>query len=516
MPERFNNEDRTRVMGAGGAASNASGGVSGGPAGASGGTPDATTTSAPGPASAHAVPEPRAARRARGIVDVPSPADDTEARWEPMSDEEWAMTTAFPADESDTAAAAAVDEWLEPQATIVRPRPAAPAASSASAPGDTAPGPRIPVAQAPQAPAGGAVEPDNAAFGAEPTGRGASPRAPRRWKHAKHGCLSLLLWLIMLVVLGMMALRELPPELANGRMVPEVVSFIPWLFAPILVCLVLAALWRRRLLLVVCLAALAAMCWWHRGYLLPEARVSDGAAALVQSTPNTQDSVARIMTLNTKNGGASAEEVVALVREKNVEVLCMQELSDEFLDELAAAGLYDLLPYYVISDEASAISNGGRNGIWTMAPMYNISGNLLPIETSSMPAGTIMLGDLAVRVVSVHPNSPVRGAQDLWDEGLSVIGSLSDYSHTYLVMGDFNSTWEHSRFRKLLGSSFVDAGQASGEGFHMTYPSGWLPSLIEIDHILYARDSGIVVSGLETAQISGTDHKALLGVLEAV
>ena len=443
----------------------------------------------------------------------PSPADeDTDARWEPMSDEEWAITTALPADESDTGAAAAVDEWLEPQATIVQPRPAV-AASAAPSPGDPAPGPRVTLTPEDDA-AGSAFAPDDPAQGGESASGGFSPRG-HHWKRAKHGCLSALLWLIMLGVLGVMALRQLPAELANGRLVPEVVSFIPWLIVPIAVCLALSVLWRRRLLLVVCALALAAMGWWHRGYFLPGAQVSDGAAAIADAPASTQDSVARVMTLNTKNGGASAEEVVALVREKNVEILCLQELSDEFLGELAAAGIYDVLPYYVISDEASAVSNGGRNGIWTMAPMSNVSGNLLPIETSSMPAGTVMVGDLAVRVVSVHPNSPVRGAQDLWDEGLSVIGSLSDYNHTYLVMGDFNSTWEHRRFRDLLGSSFVDAGQASGQGLHMTYPSDGLPSLIEIDHIVYARNSGIVVSELETVEISGTDHKALLGVLEA-
>lgn len=318
----------------------------------------------------------------------------------------------------------------------------------------------------------------------------------------------------MLGVLALMALRMLPSELANGRLVPEVVSFVPWLFAPILVCLVLAALWRRRLLLVVTVAALATMAWWHHGFLLPGPSVSDAAALTAQTAADTSDNVARVMTLNTKNGDASAEEVVALVREKNVEVLCLQELSDEFLSELAAAGIYDVLPHYVISDAASEVSNGGRNGIWTMAPMSNVSGNLLPIETSSMPAGTIEIGGRAVRVVSVHPNSPVRGAQDLWDEGLSVIGSLSDYDHTYLVMGDFNSTWNHARFRELLGSGFVDAGEQAGEGFHMTYPSGALPSLIEIDHIVYARDSGIVVSELEAVEVSGTDHRALIGVLE--
>lgn len=323
----------------------------------------------------------------------------------------------------------------------------------------------------------------------------------------------------MLGVLALMALRCLPADLANGRLVPEAVSFVPWLFAPIVLCLVLALLWRRRLLAVVAAATLAAMLWWHAGFLLPREGVSDAAVATAQASADPSDGVARVMTLNTAHGAASAEEVVALVREKNVEVLCLQELTDDFLSELSSAGLYDLLPYYVISDEASAISNGGRNGIWTLAPMDNVSGNLLPIDTSSMPAGTVQIGGLDVRVVSVHPNSPVRGAQDLWDEGLGVIGSLSEYDHTYLVMGDFNSTWDHARFRELLGTGFVDASSEAGEGFHMTYPSGTLagielPSLVEIDHIVYARDSGITVSELETAEVRGTDHRALLGVLE--
>ena len=444
--------------------------------------------------------------------DDPQYGDDTESCWEPISDEEWAMTMAMPEPEedSDTAAVRAVDEWLEPSATVVRPRPV-----DVQRPGDTAPAARVAVASPGPAAAGGRyAEPAAGDAGFAGGGSSRPPRERRPRKAASHGCLSSLLWLVMLGVLALMALRMLPSGLANGRLVPEVVSFVPWLFAPILVCLVLAALWRRRLLLVVTVAALATMAWWHRGFLLPGSSVSDAAALTAQTAADTSDNVARVMTLNTKNGDASAEEVVALVREKNVEALCLQELSDEFLSELAAAGIYDVLPYYVISDAASEVSNGGRNGIWTMAPMSNVSGNLLPIETSSMPAGTIEIGGRAVRVVSVHPNSPVRGAQDLWDEGLSVIGSLSDYDHTYLVMGDFNSTWNHARFRELLGSGFVDAGEQAGEGFHMTYPSGALPSLIEIDHIVYARDSGIVVSELEGVEVSGTDHRALIGVLE--
>lgn len=91
-----------------------------------------------------------------------------------------------------------------------------------------------------------------------------------------------------------------------------------------------------------------------------------------------------------------------------------------------------------------------------------------------------------------------------------------DHMHSYLIMGDFNSTWDHARFRELLGTTFVDASEQSGEGFHMTYPSNSLvPSLIEIDHIVYSNNSGITVSSLETIEIPGTDHKALLATLEA-
>lgn len=445
--------------------------------------------------------------------------ESADARWDPIPDDEWDAMTADLEPTSDTGATRAVDEWLEPAATVVRRTPVEAARPARSA-GDTAVARRPLVRDSSFSRDARADEGPSAQDSPRhPDGPSRLTRAPRPRRGPRHGCLSALLWLVMLGVLALMALRCLPADLANGRLVPEAVSFVPWLFAPIVLCLVLALLWRRRLLAVVAAAALAAMLWWHAGFLLPREGVSDAAVATAQASADPSDGVARVMTLNTAHGAASAEEVVALVREKNVEVLCLQELTDDFLSELSSAGLYDLLPYYVISDEASAISNGGRNGIWTLAPMDNVSGNLLPIDTSSMPAGTVQIGGLDVRVVSVHPNSPVRGAQDLWDEGLGVIGSLSEYDHTYLVMGDFNSTWDHARFRELLGTGFVDAGSEAGEGFHMTYPSGTLagielPSLVEIDHIVYARDSGITVSELETAEVSGTDHRALLGVLE--
>lgn len=360
-----------------------------------------------------------------------------------------------------------------------------------------------------------AQRPVDGAWGPEPEPRRRAT-APHTRRPARHGCLSALLWLVMVGVVALLALRTLPSSLASGPAVPELVSFVPVAFLPSAVCLVLALLWRRRALAIVCLLALVVNGCWHAGYLVGAGRVSAEAESAVAAGADTSDAYARVMTLNTYNGQASAAEIVSLVRQRHVEVLCLQELTDGMVQDLERAGIDELLPYHVVSEGASAISNGGRNGIWTAAAQDDVSRNLLPIDTSSMPAASIQIGSATVRIVSVHPNSPVRGAQDLWDEGLSTIGSLSDYGHAYLIMGDFNSTWDHARFRDLLGTTFADAGEASGEGMHMTYPAtGLVPPLVEIDHIVYSRGTGIVVSSLETARVSGTDHLALIGTLEA-
>ena len=158
-----------------------------------------------------------------------------------------------------------------------------------------------------------------AGYTGRPDARAQKPR--RRPKRARHGFLSFILWLVMLACLGLMAIRCLPASYSDGRAAPELVSFVPALFVPVLACLVLAALWRRRVLLVVSAAALATIAAWHIGYFVPTSRVSSSAITSVQASASTSDNAARIMTLNTYNGNASAAEIVALVKSYNVEVL---------------------------------------------------------------------------------------------------------------------------------------------------------------------------------------------------
>lgn len=340
----------------------------------------------------------------------------------------------------------------------------------------------------------------------------------------RHPILAAVLWLITLALLGVMALRYAPSVFNNGKLIPEVASFVPYAAVVSLLVLIPAVLWRRRILVVVTIACLVAQVIWHAGFFVPAPSISASAKQPVPAIASTGDNVVRMMTLNTAVGGASAQEIVDTVREQRVEVLALQEVTDQLLSNLEAAGLYELLPNVVLG-ERTATDNGGVNGLWTLAPMSNVSQSLINVTSSATPAASIQVGQRTVRLVSVHPSSPRTGQHGFWNAGLQDIRSLAQYEHDYVIMGDFNSTWDHSRFRKLLGTAFVDASQQAGEGFHNTWPSDPsyttemfsvpvpLPPVIEIDHIVYAKDSGLSVASLETVKITGSDHMALLGTL---
>ena len=312
--------------------------------------------------------------------------------------------------------------------------------------------------------------------------------------------ISTLLWAVTACVVVIMAARFAPSALSNGRLIPEAAAFIPWLALLSVLVLIISALTRRKVLSAV--LCLVCQIVWHVGFFLPAPRIAEGAVEAVPEQTTPRDTVMRVMTLNTKNGNADAEQIVSIVRDQHVEVLAMQEVSGSLIERLSAAGLDELLPSRVI---------------YTLAPMRNASESILPLTGSAVPACTITAGSHEVRLVSAHPTSPKTGTLGFWNESLTNLGTLRRYSDEYLIMGDFNSTWDHSRYRKMLGDTLVDASEQAGEGFHMTYPSEPhyamvpVPPMIEIDHIVYSKNSGMSVGDLETVNVQGTDHFALLG-----
>lgn len=352
--------------------------------------------------------------------------------------------------------------------------------------------------------------------GQVPGGRACAPVQART---RIHRYLDGLLWVTTFGVMAVMVLRMTPNGLDGKRYIPLIVAFVPWMAVLSAAILLISLISRRRLLAVISVLCLVMQLVWHVGFLYPRVSLSSAArTAVASATASVDDRYARLMTLNTRNGQADAAQIVQTVREQHVEVLALQELNSSMISRLNEAGIRELLPYSVVASTSSS-DNGGVNGLWGAAPMSERTGDLIPIEASSIPAASIDFDGTVIRFGSVHPFSPRPSNQGLWDRGLGSISQLREDDHTFVLMGDFNATWDHASFRYLLGGRFVDAGESAGEWFHMTYPAnkrlfGWIPvpAAVEIDHIVH--DRSVVVGDLDAVTVSGSDHKALLGTLE--
>lgn len=342
---------------------------------------------------------------------------------------------------------------------------------------------------------------------------------PAQARTRVHRYLDGLLWMVTFGVMAVMVLRMTPNGLDGKRYIPLIVAFVPWMAVLSAAILLISLISRRRVLAVISVLCLVIQLVWHVGFLYPRVSLSSAArTAVASATASVDDRYARLMTLNTRNGQADAAQIVQTVREQHVEVLALQELNSSMISRLNEAGIRELLPYSVVAS-ASPSDNGGVNGLWSDAPMTERTGDLIPIEASSIPAASIDFDGTLIRFGSVHPFSPRPSNQGLWDRGLGTISQLQDDDHTFVLMGDFNATWDHASFRYLLGGRFVDAGENAGEWFHMTYPAnkrlfGWIPvpAAVEIDHIVH--DRSVVVGDLDAVTVSGSDHNALLGTLE--
>lgn len=349
-----------------------------------------------------------------------------------------------------------------------------------------------------------------------PDGRACAPVQSRSRTHRYPDG---LLWVVTFGVMAVMVLRMTPNGLDGKRYIPLIVAFVPWMAVLSAAILLISLISRRRVLAVISVLCLVMQLVWHAGFLSPRVSLSSAARMAVTSvTASVDDRYARLMTLNTRNGQADAAQIVRTVREQHVEVLALQELNSSMISRLNEAGIRELLPYSVVAS-ASSSDNGGVNGLWSAAPMSERTGDLIPIEASSIPAASIDFDGTVIRFGSVHPFSPRPSNQGLWDRGLGSISQLREDDHTFVLMGDFNATWDHASFRYLLGGRFVDAGENAGEWFHMTYPAnkrlfGWIPvpAAVEIDHIVH--DRSVVVGDLDAVTVSGSDHNALLGTLE--
>ncbi len=354
--------------------------------------------------------------------------------------------------------------------------------------------------------------------------------------------------LALLAAVGAAA-RVLPSGLCTLPFVPDIVSAEPWfaLAAAISLLLSFVPVWRehrtlRLFVRILTVACIALQVTWQLPFFVPSARVSAATAAAEEassaadgsnaganaastdgsSASSTASSTLRVMTCNVYKGAADAATIVELVRSEGIQVLALQETTIEFVEQMEAAGLNELLPYSMRSSSDGVYGNG----VWSATPLADTASDDIGSSASAMPAGTISVqtanGTAQVRFVSVHTCSPVVGYWDLWKQSIDELSVVrerlaADSSVNYVLMGDFNATYDHAPFRDLLAegseTALHDAARETGQGVISTWPANKVvPAFCAIDHVVSSEN--VVATSVTTATVPGADHLALIATLQ--
>lgn len=320
---------------------------------------------------------------------------------------------------------------------------------------------------------------------------------PRSWgSEARQRRSGLVTVLTALVAIGFVVFALLRLfGLERGFPLVPLLAYTPYVPVAALLAAVLAAVLRRwasaaaMALVVVALAAV----------LLPRALPSDPVAA--EGTP------VRVLTLNAHFGHTPAENVVGLVREHEVEVLALQEVTPEMAQELSQAGLDELLPYSV--DHSAPAASGGT--VHSVHPLTDLGDVGHDIGSLAMPRAAVEVpGDHpGLEVTSVHPMSPRRpSSMDAWRDALLALPEAGTEGPVQVLAGDFNSTLDHARLRAVVDSGYRDVAAHRGQGFTGTWPIDGPPlPRVTLDHVLVDSRAGFGEPELIT--VEGSTHRAV-------
>jgi endonuclease/exonuclease/phosphatase (EEP) superfamily protein YafD len=260
-----------------------------------------------------------------------------------------------------------------------------------------------------------------------------------------------------------------------------------------------AAAWWLLLPLLVPALILA---WWQR-----PARRRPGPAPAPGGTGQL-----RVLTLNVKSGRADPDSVLHSLRQLQVDILAVQEMTADWLDALQQAGITEVLPFSH-TDPRAGSAGSGLWARWPLTPLAPLPG----MKNAAPRARVEPAGGQPVTVSVVHPAAPVNQQEPRWLADLETIRlTLAEAASPQLVAGDFNASRDHRVFRDILRAGFVDCADAARQRHwpSFTWPADRrYPPLMRLDHVLGSQ-AGCVVHQARTMRIPGTDHRGVLAVLE--
>ena len=305
----------------------------------------------------------------------------------------------------------------------------------------------------------------------------------------------MIAWLLVLPVAGWVVLRAFGLE-EGWPMVP-LLAYTPLAVAGAVAVVVVTLLLRRRApavaaaLLAVALAA----------FVAPRA-LGGPSAAVGGSGPRLT-----VLTANLYGRPRAAEGIVDVVRRERSDVLSLQEITPRVAAALEDAGLRRLLPERV----QDARAGGFGSAVYARVPL---SPGTAAAGQTVTAARLRLRGAPPVEVLAVHPRAPLREALlGEWRDDLRALPAATPRGAVRILAGDFNATLDHAEFRDVLERGYEDAADEVGHGLRATWPADRrFPPPVTIDHVLADERCG--VRDLEVVDVAGSDHRAVLAVLE--
>lgn len=317
---------------------------------------------------------------------------------------------------------------------------------------------------------------------------GDEERAARPWWSRGAAVLAVLL---LVGSGGAVALRLLGIELGP---LAYVVSLVPWFLPVTGAALVLALVGRTRGAALIATILLVVQAWW----LLP----------LVTAETPHGDRPLVIASSNIRFGDGSADDLVALVRDKDVDVLVVLELTPGAMRRLERAGLDDLLPERYAEPEPGVQGTG----IWSRLPLSG-TGEESGFFSRTLRAFVAVDPETGagVTIVAAHPVAPGVRDNTVWrDEHALLLDIVESGPDSTALVGDLNATRDHAVVRRYESAGYVDAADQAGAGFVPTFPVGrTIPPVVAIDHVMM-RSTTYVADTFEAVDITDADHRAVI------
>lgn len=289
-------------------------------------------------------------------------------------------------------------------------------------------------------------------------------------------------------------------RLSGSTWRPAVVlqAFAPWaipayaVLGLLLVVLVVRGDRRWGVALVVAVAGLALHVWWV-------------APLFVGTAPTAAPGGVRltVMTSNIEYGHGDVSVIADAVRDHDVDLLAVEEITPDALRRLERTGALAGLPYRLGGTDRTL--HGTM--VFSRTPVTDV--RRVPTGMQSW-AFTVD----GWRVLAVHPSAPTVAR---WADDERVLRRTAQAEHPDLMLGDFNATLDHAPLRRLLDTGLRDAAEVSDAGWQPTWPVGGFAGLpfaaAAIDHVLVGPD--LTALSTSTVTVPDTDHKSLVAVVAA-